>query len=891
MRLSPILMSAVVLLLGAPVSALAGEGQLDTGADDNPHGRLYPPRVYNTVRLQGEAPKIDGVLDDAAWQQGEWSGDYTQYIPTEGAEPSQPTEIKILYDDGNVYVAIRAYDELKKTHRYPGRRDAFVGDIVGVCFDSYFDKRTGFEFDLTAGGSKIDLILGNEGWDTTWDAVWYGKVGMERDAWTAEFQIPLSQLRYGTHEDQIWGLHAWRWIARNREESQWNLIPRNHTGFMHNIGELHGIRGLPKNRRIELLPHVLGEADSARFTAEDQRERTMGDGSAGLDAKVGLSSNFTLDATVNPDFGQVEADPSVINLTAYETFFEEKRPFFLEGKTIFDFGLGEDFGGGDMLYYSRRIGASPSVLPDLGEGEFTGSPPAATTILSALKITGKTREGLAVGVTQGLTSKETVNIARDGHTHRQVVEPYTNYLAARVRKDWDKGNTSLGGMLTSTHRWIDDSALATLPRNAVTGGLDFVQFFAGRTWTLQAKGVFSQVSGDPEAIHELQTNAVHYFQRPDATHLGVDPTATSLSGHGGFFSFGRSGTGKWRIGDSIHWVSPGLELNDLGFLRQADMIRNSLEVGYVEPVPRGAVREWNVFVSREDGWDFGRQRTEGATGLSAGAVFGNKWSLRGSVRAFDTEVDTRLLRGGPAMRLSPFVHMSVRWRTDPSRRVSVGARIHTHRYADGGSRLFELSPEVHLRISNAFSISADYESSGRVDDLQYVDTPETVGDPRYVLGRIDQTTHSLTLRLNLTIIPDLTVQYYGSPFVSSGRYTAFKKATNTLASRYEDRFRLYGPDEIRLVPGENVYEIQEAEGGLGSRYSFDNPSFSFREFRSNLVLRWEYRPGSALYVVWSQGRTSDSDLSEDSLGRNFDALWQSVARNIFLVKLQHWFSL
>jgi hypothetical protein len=891
MRLSSILMSAVVLLLLAVVSAAASDGQLDVSAEDNPHGRLYPPRVYNTVRLRGEPPSIDGRLDDEAWQEGEWSGDYTQQIPTEGAEPSQPTELKILYDDKNVYVAIRAYDDPDKIHRYPTRRDAFAGDIVGICFDSYFDKRTGFEFNLTAGGSKIDLVLGNDGWDTTWDAVWYGKVGMEEDAWTAEYRIPLSQLRYGPHDEQVWGLHSWRWISRNQEEDQWNLIPRNSTGRMYNLGELHGIKGLPKNRRIELLPYALGEVDSGKFTADDQRERTMGGGSFGLDAKVGLSSNFTLDATVNPDFGQVEADPSVINLTAYETFFEEKRPFFLEGKSILDFGLGEGRGWGDILYYSRRIGARPSLLPELSEGEFTGSPPAATTILTALKVTGKTRDGLSIGIVESLASKETIQIARDGRQHSQVVEPYTNYLAARVQKDWAKGNTSLGGMLTSTHRRIDDPALAFLPRNAATGGVDFVQFFANRAWALQAKGVFSQVTGDPDAILELQTNPVHYFQRPDATYLRVDPTATSLSGHGGYLSFGRSRTSKWRIADSVRWVSPGLELNDLGFLRQADVIRNSFEVGYEDPVPRGPLRQWSLFLEREDGWDFGGLQTDGATGLSGRTMFQNKWGLNGSLRVIDTEVDTRLLRGGPSMRLSPFVHMSLRAHTDESRRVSVSAGVHGHSYRDGESSMFDFFPGVRLRLANRLSISAYYNYGHQINDLQYVDTPETVAGLRYVLGNIDQTTHSLTLRLNVSITPDLTIQYYGSPFVSSGRYTAFKKATDTLAPQYEDRFHVYGPDEITFVPEDNVYDVQEAEGGPGSRYSFDNPSFSFRQFRSNLVVRWEYRPGSALYVVWSQGRTSDSDLYEDSLGHNFDTLWRSAARNVFLVKFQHWFSL
>jgi hypothetical protein len=875
----------LLLLVAAPASP--SNETLDTGADDNVYGRVYPPRVYNTVRLQGPPPRIDGRLDDAAWLQGEWSGDYTQQIPTEGAEPSHPTEIKILYDDGNIYVAIRAYDDPELIHRYPGRRDAFSGDIVGVCFDSYFDKRTGFEFDLTAGGSKIDLILGNESWDTTWDAVWEGEVAMEEDAWTAEFRVPLSQLRYGPHDEQVWGLHAWRWIARNWEESQWNLIPRNNTGIMHNIGELHGINGLPRNRRIEILPHVLGEVDSASFTAENQRERTMGSGSAGLDAKVGLSSNFTLDATVNPDFGQVEADPSVINLTAYETFFEEKRPFFLEGKSILDFGLAS--GGGDILYYSRRIGAQPALLPDLGEGEFTGSPLTATTILDALKVTGKTRDGLSLGILQSLTSRETVDVARVGRVREQVIEPYSNFLAARVHKDWNKGNTSLGGMLTSVHRWIDDPSLAPLPRDAFTGGVDFVHFFANRAWVLEARGVFSQVRGDPVAILDLQNDPVHYFQRPDATHLEVDPAATSLTGHGGFLSFGRSRTGKWRVEDSVRWVSPGLELNDLGFLRQADLVRNSFQVGYEDPVPRGPIRQWSLFLEREDGWDFGGLQTEGMTGLSGDAMFLSKWSLSGSLRVLDTEVDTRLLRGGPAMRLSPFVHMSIRGETDPSRRLLMSAGVHAHRYREGDSSMFDVFPGVRLRVTNRISISANYEYGHHVNDVQYVETPEAGAGSRYVLANIDQRTHSLTVRLNVSITPDFTIQYYGSPFVSSGRYTAFKRAADPLSSTYESRFHLYGTDEIAYDPEEDAYRVQEGEDG--PLYSFDNPDFSFRQFRSNLVARWEYRPGSALYVVWSQGRTSESPLYDDSLGSNVDELWRSAARNVFLIKLQHWFSL
>jgi hypothetical protein len=308
-------------------------------------------------------------------------------------------------------------------------------------------------------------------------------------------------------------------------------------------------------------------------------------------------------------------------------------------------------------------------------------------------------------------------------------------------------------------------------------------------------------------------------------------------------------------------------------------------------VPRGILRQWSVSLRREDGWDFGGVQTNGMTGLSAETVFRNKWRLSGSVQAIDTEVDTRRLRGGPSIRLSPFLHASLAWLTDPSRRVMVSGGIHGHRYHEGESTIFDLSSGVRLRLGSRISVSANYTYGHHVDDLQYVDTAETAAGPRYVLGNIDQTTHNLTVRLGVSVMPELTIQYYGSPFVSSGRFAAFKRAAGTLAPEYDERFHRYGADEITFVPAENRYDVREAGGGPGSQYSFDNPSFSFREFRSNLVLRWEYTPGSALYVVWSQGRTGESDVYEGSLGQNLDALWRSAARNVFMVKLQQWFSL
>jgi hypothetical protein len=849
-------------------------------AEANPFGRKYPPRVYRTVRLQGAPPEIDGRLDDPAWSQGEWSGDYRQQIPTEGAPPSQPTELKILWDEKHVYFAIRAYDDPAKVHRYPGRRDDLTGDIVGVCFDSYNDKRTGFEFDLTAGGSKIDLLLfGETEWDTTWDAVWDGEVAHDEKGWTAEFRVPLNQLRYGPQEEQVWGLHAWRWIDRNQEEDQWQLIPRQNTGRMYQLGELHGIRDLPRRRHVELLPHALGKASSGPSV---EGGGTDGAGSIGLDAKVGLTSNFTLDATVNPDFGQVEADPSVVNLTAYETFYDEKRPFFLEGRKILSFEVEES----DQLFYSRRIGAPPSRLPELEAGE-RASLPESTTILGAFKVTGKTDGGLSVAALQAFTQRETVAVSSPFGPRDVPVEPFGSYTVARLHKDWDKGNTSLGGMLTSTHRWASDPGLAFLPTQATTAGLDFTRHFANRAWLVEASGVFSNVRGDRQAITELQTSAVHYYQRKDADHLGLDPSRTSLSGHGGSVRFGRSETSRLRLLDHFHWYSPGLDMNDVGYLRQADVLANQVFLGWSELRPRGIFRSYSFELAREDQWDFGGLATVAATELEATGQFQNKWGVHASL-AYKDVVDTRMLRGGPALRWHDFYESELSVHSDQSRRVSLSPFGGYSRARDDDSRAWNAGAALSLRPSNRLSFSGSLSYEWLDDHLQYVATADGEGEPRWVLGRIDQDTWSFTFRVNLSITPDLTVQYYGSPFIGTGRYTEFKRATSTLAEAAADRARVYGPDEIAYRPEANRYDVTEAGGGPS--YSFGNPDFSFRQFRSNLVARWEWKPGSSLYVVWSQGRTSAVPEWNASVSDNWNDLWRTQPDNVFLVKLSYWFS-
>jgi hypothetical protein len=874
----------LALSLAAPLT-VAQEPSVPAAASANPFGRKYPPRLYTTTRLLVKPPVIDGRLDDEAWQkQGEWAGGYTQQTPVEGAPPTEQTELKILYDDKYLYYAIRAYDDPARIHYYPGRRDDFgeyAVDVVGICFDSYNDKRTGFEFDLTASGGKIDLVLGNGEleWDTTWDAVWDGKVAHDEKGWTAEARIPLNQLRYGKQKEQVWGMHAWRWLTRNMEESQWQLIPRQNTGRMYQLGELHGIRDLPPSRHVELLPHVLGKAGSGPSFPGEGTEAT---GSVGLDAKVGLTTNFTLDVTVNPDFGQVEADPSVLNLTAYETFYEEKRPFFLEGRKILDFKIEDE----DQLFYSRRIGQPPSLQTPPGPDEEVRAP-EATTILGALKVSGKTNDGLSVAALQSFTQKEHAEVTGPSGTSNPVVEPFGSYTAARVQKDWSKGNTILGGMVTSTHRWISDPGLEFLPTQTWSGGLDFVRYFDDRFWVLEARGIASRVEGDRQAILALQTNPVHYYQRPDATHLHVEENATSLSGHGGSLLFGTSGKGRFRATAHYHWYSPGLELNDVGYLRQADVKANQVFLGWVESRPKWIFREYSFQGSRQDQWDWSGLHTTSATAADVTTTFQNRWGVTGHV-AYNQLVDTRALFGGPALRSSDFWVASGKISSDNARKVSAGLRYEHDWTLEGNTWASDVALNASLRPSGRLTFSGTAEYLRLEDDLQYVGTEETTGGTRWLLGRNNEHLWNITFRINLAITPDLTVTYYGSPFIASSRFTNIRKATDTLSPVYESRFHRFGPDEIAYSGAANAYLIREAEGG--PLYTLPNPDFAVRQFRSNLVLRWEYKPGSALYVVWQQGRNGREPYWNDSFHENWNALWSAPADNVFLVKLSYWFS-
>ena len=884
-NLLPLILLSVFLFLPAVVFSSKPEVNRVIQQDTARRGTEVKQPVYTTTRLVTARPVIDGKLDDECWKHGNWAGDWTQFIPREGAKPTWPTEFNIQYDDKYLYIAFRAFDgEPDKIRRMAGVRDEIVGDVVGVTFDSYRDYRTGFEFSITSWGQKVDLVLFNPmNWDFNWNAVWRGKTGLEDSAWVAEIEVPFSQLRYSSDDEQVWGMHTWRWISRLQEESNWEIQSKTGPGMLYNFGELRGIQGLKKSRRLEVMPFALGELRTLEKEPGNPFAETgrLWGGNAGLDAKIGITTNFTLDLTVNPDFGQVESDPSVMNLTAFETFYEEKRPFFLEGLTIFDYQFNNQ-----TLFYSRRIGHAPSRRIDPETDRFVKMPDK-TTILSALKFSGTTSGGLSVGLIQSLTAPEYAMIRdSEGERSTEQVEPMTNYMIARIQKGYKAGTTVVGGMLTSTNRFITDESLEFMPANAYTGGFDILHRFRDKEFYIDARLTGSNVTGTSEAITLLQESSARYFQRPGADYLDYDTDRTQLSGYGGKFEIGKGAKGFWRYSTDIRWQSPRLELNDLGYMRRADEINNENRISYFVNQPVSVFNSYTVQLEQSNAWNFGGSYLGSEAELSFRSEFRNNWSMSAQIDFETRSLDTRLLRGGYEFIRPWNIRTAASLKTDPSKNF-IFSFDYDYVYSGSGSgKGYELNPGVSVRPVNAIRIglSAGYEQNH--NELQYVSTVNYTPDKRYILGKIDQKTLGLTFRVDLNITPEFSVQYYGSPFVSRGIYSDFKRVTSPVAADYSDRFALF---DNPLFSGDRY--LLDENNDLVADYSIGNPDFNFHQFRSNLVARWEYRLGSFIYLVWSGERTGFAGVPDASLGESFSQLRKLHPRNIFLVKLSYWFSL
>jgi len=598
-------------------------------------------KIYNTHRIQNEPPRIDGLIDEGIWDIVEWSGDFTQRDPNDGSEPSQETAFKILYDDNFLYILVRAFDkEPDKIVKRMSRRDGFDGDWVEINIDSYFDQRTAFSFTASVSGVKGDEAISNDGnnWDSTWDPIWYLKTSIDSEGWIAEIKIPFTQLRFSNHKEyQVWGLQFTRRVFREEERSMWSYFSKEESGFVRHFGELHGIKNIKPKRQAEISPYVVAkkeyyDKEEGNPYRDDGTDNTFG---FGVDGKFGITNDFTLDFTINPDFGQVEADPSEVNLTAFETYFQEKRPFFIENRNITDFRVSQ---GGPFwrnnLFYSRRIGRAPGYYPDADSdlGEYSDMPDN-TTILGALKLTGKTKNGLSIGIIESLTAEEKAKVMRyDADTDEvneieETVEPLTNYFIGRVQKDLNDNNTIIGGMITSTNRFIKDEHLDYLNTDAYTGGVDFTQYFKDKKYSLTAKFALSHINGDSTAIISQQRSSRRYFQRPDNDYTSYDSTRTSLTGTSGLLKFTKHTNRGFRWGSWITWHSPEFELNDVGYQQRSDAIFQVIYAGYRWTEPFGIFRSINIGADQWSNWDFGLNNSFYGFSANTYMQFKNHWSF------------------------------------------------------------------------------------------------------------------------------------------------------------------------------------------------------------------------------------------------------------------------
>jgi len=863
-----------------------------------------PKRIYNTKRVL-KAPVLDGILTDQIWNSVEWAGDFKEFMPDEGKEPTQKTKFKIIYDEKNLYVAIRCYDtEPDKIVNRLSRRDGNDGDWVEINLDSYHDLRTGFAFTVTAAGVKGEEAISDNGnnWDRSWNPIWYVKTTIDEEGWTAEMKIPFTQVRFSDAPEQVWGLQMHRNNFRENERSLWQRIPTDVPGWVSNLGELHGLKNIKPQKQIEIQPYAVGQTET--FKKEIGNPFATGKSSStnfGIDGKIGVTNNLTLDFTVNPDFGQVEADPSAIALDGFQIFQQEQRPFFVENKNIFDYQVTKAEAGGpftrDNVFYSRRIGRSPqggTTANTINSGEYVDRP-GNTTILGAAKFSGKTKSGLSIGILEAVTQEEFAEIDHNGTRRKEVVEPLTNFFLTRLQQEYNNSNTLIGGIFTATNRNLTDTNINDIHNAAYAGGVDFRHQWNNRVWYVEGNVVVSKVLGSAESIYNTQTSLAHNFQRIDASHVSVDPTKTSLTGTGGNIKIGKSGGGTFVFDTGVTWRSPELELNDMGFQRNADDITHYNWMAYRSLKPFSIFRRLQVNYNHYVSWNFEGENTYLGINTNSHATFNNNWRTGFNVHYVTVDYSDSALRGGPMLRLPNSLDYNMYVNSDQSKKVQFRVRGGQTKGADNGFTRKYASFGVTYVPINSLNVSINAGINSNQQALQYVDREikrenSFSGQLPYLNASLDQDTFNLSLRLNYTISPNVSIQYYGSPFISRGRYTNFKYITNSLAEKFTDRFKEFTGDEIKYdeINGRNNVDIN---GDNVVDYSFGNPNFSFIQFQSNLVARWEYIPGSEIFLVWSKGITNYGDPMDDLLPSLGDNIFGQTAHNIFLLKATYRFML
>jgi hypothetical protein len=825
----------------------------------------WPERpTLRAVRVTS-APAIDGDLSDAAWQNAPEFTDFTQHDPDDGQPPTMRTSIRIVYDDDAIYFGAKMED----THRPTAllvRRDSFVeSDFLSINIDPQHDRLSGNAFTVTPADVQIDSLLYNDiSEDGSWDGVWSSSAKIVADGWIAEVRVPYSQLRFPDRPVHTWGLNITRRTVRNNEWVRIVNTRKGETGFVSHFADVAGLEGIRRGRPLELVPYAVARSDvrTRRDPANPLLEQREQRADGGLDVKYALTPSLTLTGTINPDFGQVEVDPAVVNLSDFETFYPERRPFFTEGLNVFRFGDTPapshfNFFNAPSLFYTRRIGRAPQRFPQ--DAEFAVAP-ADTTILGAAKITGSLPGGWSVGVLNALTATEHARVVIDGERGRRQAEPMTNYFVTRATKQLGEASR-VGAMFTSVTRDVP-SELASLRDSALTAGVDAYTSFFDKSWVLEGSAVGSRVSGSSEAIRLTQESSSRYYDRPDAGHIELDPTRTSLSGWGGRAMISKA-TGIWRPNVQVHAYSPGYETNDVGFMQRTDIISGHALMQYVNQNPSKRFREKEGWFGVWQNRNFDGDTIERGAFFDGNATFANYWGARASLFVSPGAFSDRLTRGGPVVRTPHSWSSDLSFNSD--RRKNFSFEVYSHLEADAADyyvRTFGVAltarPSTSLTLSIEPSLSRSHDPTAYVDDFKDDAAVATYGR-RYVFGELEQRSFELGTRVDWTLTPRLSFQLYLQPFLAAGDYHDYRSLA---AARTRDYERFSG----------NV----------------DNPDFNFRSVRGSAVVRWEFRPGSALYVVWNENRSDVVRVGDFRFNRDLRAISTAPSHDVLLVKLSYW---
>jgi hypothetical protein len=854
------------------------------------------PPTIRAARLEGTL-RIDGQLNEPAWLAATAVTTFTQTDPQEGQPGSEQTEVRVLVSDTALYIGARLFDRNPSgiRSRLARRDDPADSDLFEVFIDSYHDHLTAYNFRVNPAGAIRDAALGGGGTqsDASWDPVWEAAASIDDQGWSAEMRIPFSQLRYTRMSaDAVWGIQFSRFIYRKQESTFFAFTPKKEQSGIDRYGHLSGLGALPAPRRVELMPYARSRGEFHQVDSGNPfRDGHDVNGAAGLDLKYGVTSNLIVDATVNPDFGQVEVDPAVVNLTAFETFFPERRPFFIEGSDTFRVAQSRAFNRytTPTFFYTRRIGRPPQLAVG-GSGITFVDAPAETTIAAAAKLTGHTRSGWTIGTLDAITTSEHARYLDPTLARRStLVEPAANYFVGRARRELRAGNTTVGAILTSATRQDGDAALSSILRSTATmAGGDFTHLWARRLWSVDGSFFVSRITGSTDAIGLAQRSSVRYFNRPDLTSERFDPTRTSLDGYATHLALTRTSGVHWLGSAMYQEFSPGFEVNDLGFQTRADARALSTALFYKEDKPGRLARRWSAQALTNHTWNHDGTFIYNNYGGVFDVQFPNFWSMTARTDVRPDTLDDRLTRGGPLAVFPQGGSELVTLATDSRKRHQVRATF-THAWNNRGGWARVFSPSLAIRPRQALQIRFEPSFQTGHALAQYV---TAVTDPtatatygrRYIFSTIEQVLVSLDTRVDWTFTPRLSLQLYAQPFAASGDYSEIKQL-------HEPRvylFDIFGQDVGTIDLQGGVYRIDPDGSGPAAPFAIPNPDFTVRSLRGNAVLRWEYKPGSTMYFVWQQQRNSGAAYGDFGFARDFGAIFSSRPDNVFLIKLSYW---